>query len=292
MTADFNTVATEVGALVTVKNAAYGDSFAKCGQFLALLYPGGIQPAQYDDALAMVRIFDKQMRVATRKDAFGESPYRDIAGYGILGATKDERFTRCHTPLPPEEVERISGEVAKTPPICVSCASDAAKCEHSGETVKWCGWYTSSLRERIAEAKGTAISEIDIGLVVMAEAKEPQALDLSLPSIMLECTAEEAHRKYAEENAEWLTTDIGTMEELIERWDCLQALNTYLDRGGDAAFVMDEINYITHDLKAYAAKGAKLMEAKAAAILKNAKRGYYSPEVNQIIIASNGERWK
>jgi hypothetical protein len=177
-------------------------------------------------------------------------------------------------PLHPEDVERISGAMAKTPPLCVSCTLNGNECEHSGETVKWCGHYTSSLRERIAEAK------------------EPQALDLSLPSIMLECTAEEAHRKYAEENAEWLTTDIGTMEELIERWDCLQALNTYLDRGGDAAFVMDEINYITHDLKAYAAKGAKLMEAKAAAILKNAKRGYYSPEVNQIIIASNGERWK
>ena len=84
-------IAEEVGALVTEKNAAYGDSFATCGQFLQLLYPAGIRVDQYTDALAMVRIFDKQKRIATRKDAFGESPYRDIAGYGLLGAVKDER---------------------------------------------------------------------------------------------------------------------------------------------------------------------------------------------------------
>jgi len=87
---DFKKIGTDIGALVNEKNAAYGDSFAKCGQFLTLLYPDGIRPEQYDDALALVRIFDKQMRIATRKDAFGESPYRDIAGYGILGTAKDE----------------------------------------------------------------------------------------------------------------------------------------------------------------------------------------------------------
>ena len=89
-TGKFERIATELGALVEEKNRCYGDSFAKCNQFLALLYPNGIRPDQYGDALAMVRIFDKQMRIATRKDAFGESPYRDIAGYGILGAAKDE----------------------------------------------------------------------------------------------------------------------------------------------------------------------------------------------------------
>lgn len=80
----------QVGALVDVKNAAYGDSFACCGEFLRLLYPDGIRPEQYTDALCLVRIFDKMKRIATRKDAFGESPYRDIAGYGLLGAAKDE----------------------------------------------------------------------------------------------------------------------------------------------------------------------------------------------------------
>jgi len=86
----FEEIAAEVGRLVTEKNAAYGDSFAKCGDFLRLLYPLGIQPEQYEDALAVVRVFDKLMRIATDKDALGESPWRDIAGYGVLGAAADE----------------------------------------------------------------------------------------------------------------------------------------------------------------------------------------------------------
>jgi hypothetical protein len=79
-------IAGEIGKLVEEKNAAYGSSFAKAGDFLRLLYPDGIPPEKYQDALLLVRIFDKQMRIATAKDALGESPYRDIAGYGILGA--------------------------------------------------------------------------------------------------------------------------------------------------------------------------------------------------------------
>lgn len=88
-TGKFRIVGEQVGALVEEKNAAYGDSFAKTGEFLRILYPDGIRPDQYGDALCLVRIFDKQMRIATQKGAFGESPYRDIAGYGILGAVKD-----------------------------------------------------------------------------------------------------------------------------------------------------------------------------------------------------------
>jgi hypothetical protein len=80
-----------LGELTQMKNAAYGDSFDKCGDILAILYPSGIRPEQYRDALAIVRVIDKLFRIATRKDAFGESPWKDIAGYGILGAVGDER---------------------------------------------------------------------------------------------------------------------------------------------------------------------------------------------------------
>ncbi|GAB6990869.1 hypothetical protein [Paenibacillus pini] len=86
----FEKVANEVAEIVKEKNIAYGDSFNTCGEFLKLLYPNGIAPDQYSDALCMVRIFDKQMRIANKKDAFGESPYRDITGYGLLGVVKDE----------------------------------------------------------------------------------------------------------------------------------------------------------------------------------------------------------
>jgi hypothetical protein len=86
--AAYTTIANEVGQLVAEKNAAYGNAFAKAGDFLKLLYPNGIAPDQMQDALVLVRIFDKMMRIATAKDALGEDPYRDIAGYGILGASQ------------------------------------------------------------------------------------------------------------------------------------------------------------------------------------------------------------
>lgn len=81
----------EVGALVDEKQRAYGNSFGKAGQFLRILFPVGIQPEQYGDALALVRIFDKCMRIATDKDALGESPFKDIAGYGLLGDMEHRR---------------------------------------------------------------------------------------------------------------------------------------------------------------------------------------------------------
>lgn len=82
----FIELGTEIGDVVERKNAAYGSSFAKAGPFLRMLYPGGLRVEQFDDALLLVRIFDKLQRIATDRDALGESPYRDIAGYGILGA--------------------------------------------------------------------------------------------------------------------------------------------------------------------------------------------------------------
>ena len=88
--AEYEQLGLEIGKLVQQKNRAYGDSFAKSGDFLRLLYPNGIKPEQYLDALAVVRIWDKLMRIATSKHALGESPYRDIAGYGILGAKFSE----------------------------------------------------------------------------------------------------------------------------------------------------------------------------------------------------------
>ena len=75
----------ELGVLVERKQRAYGDSFGRSAAFLRLLYPHGILPAQYDDVLVSVRIFDKLARLATGNDPDGESPYQDIAGYGLLG---------------------------------------------------------------------------------------------------------------------------------------------------------------------------------------------------------------
>jgi hypothetical protein len=75
-----------LGKLVDEKQAAYGNSFGHAGNVMAILYPNGISLEQMDDALVVVRIIDKLFRIANRKDAFGESPFNDIAGYGLLGA--------------------------------------------------------------------------------------------------------------------------------------------------------------------------------------------------------------
>jgi hypothetical protein len=83
-------IGTEIGNLVEEKNSAYGSAFEKAGQILAVLYPNGIKPEQYSDMLATVRILDKLFRIATNKKAFNEEPWKDIAGYGILGVAKEQ----------------------------------------------------------------------------------------------------------------------------------------------------------------------------------------------------------
>lgn len=92
MSKNFKELAADIGELVTLKNKAYGNSFERCGEFLKILYPDGIAPENYGDMLCVVRIFDKLMRVATKKGAFAESPWLDLAGYGLLGLHRDEQM--------------------------------------------------------------------------------------------------------------------------------------------------------------------------------------------------------
>lgn len=86
---DYVKIAQEVGQLVTDKQAAYGDSFNKSQQIIKILYPDGIKPENYGDLLTIIRMIDKLFRIATSKNAYGESPYRDIAGYALLGLSND-----------------------------------------------------------------------------------------------------------------------------------------------------------------------------------------------------------
>lgn len=83
----YHKTASQVADTVATKQAAYGDSFGRSGACLRQMYPHGINLEQYDDLLTIVRILDKLFRIATDKDALGESPWHDIAGYAILGAT-------------------------------------------------------------------------------------------------------------------------------------------------------------------------------------------------------------
>lgn len=80
---NYENIGAQIGKLVQVKNEQYGDAFNKSGRFLKILYPGGVKPEQYTDMLALVRIFDKQMRIANGNQG-EENAFQDIAGYGIL----------------------------------------------------------------------------------------------------------------------------------------------------------------------------------------------------------------
>jgi hypothetical protein len=89
----FRELGRTIGELVATKNQAYGDSFARSGEIMRVLYPDGIRPDQYEDALGVVRVIDKLFRIATDRDALGESPWFDVAGYGVLGAARASKAT-------------------------------------------------------------------------------------------------------------------------------------------------------------------------------------------------------
>jgi len=88
----YKEIGEEIGDLVDKKNKAYGSSFEKASEILEILYPNGVRVDQYTDMLAMVRILDKMFRIANHKEAFDEEPWKDIAGYGILGTAKERKY--------------------------------------------------------------------------------------------------------------------------------------------------------------------------------------------------------
>lgn len=81
----YETIGREIGALVDRKQVEYGDSFHRCETIIRTLWPDGIPPEAYVDALAVVRVVDKLFRIAAGKRG-SEDPWRDIAGYGLLGS--------------------------------------------------------------------------------------------------------------------------------------------------------------------------------------------------------------
>ncbi len=86
----------ELGKLVDEKQLAYGDAMTVCQKVLEVHLEryydssGGfyrISPALLEHIIRQVRIIDKQCRIFSNPegDLTGESPYKDIAGYGLLG---------------------------------------------------------------------------------------------------------------------------------------------------------------------------------------------------------------
>ena len=79
----------EIGKLVSIKQKQYGNSFGKASEFLKILYPNGITLEQYNDMLALVRDFDKSMRIANGNQG-EEDAWQDKLGYALLSVIRNK----------------------------------------------------------------------------------------------------------------------------------------------------------------------------------------------------------
>lgn len=134
--AEFAEAGARIGRIVEEKNRAYGNSFVRSAEILRMLYPTGVLPEQYGDMLGIVRVLDKLSRIATDRDQFGESPWGDIAGYGILGEVRviHERLAAAPTAsavpgraeaeaVLHREIERLEAAGRLTPSDRIACGA-------------------------------------------------------------------------------------------------------------------------------------------------------------------------
>ena len=185
----FEELGTEIGQLVDEKNAAYGSSFAKCGEFMRLLYPAGIPPHKVENALLLVRIFDKQMRIATDEDALGESPFADIAGYGLLGARmhKEKQGTWQGIVSGPDVANSSKAQPASAEPLTNQPTTPSASEPAASETSQQ---PASSSPPPTAATASTAVAD------VYARGADQERLDRSeYPSLDYEEAAFQAREE-------------------------------------------------------------------------------------------------
>ena len=98
---DYEEIGASIGRLIQEKQEAYGDSFNRANEILRVLYPDGVSPDKYRDFLAVTRVIDKLFRIATDRDAYGESPWKDIAGYSLLSIAHPEESEENFKFTPP-----------------------------------------------------------------------------------------------------------------------------------------------------------------------------------------------
>lgn len=80
----FQELASELAEMLTEKNRKYGDSYARMAHVLPIFYPDGVPGDHLLDAVFILRIVDKLMRIASAQKDDDEDPVMDIAGYAIL----------------------------------------------------------------------------------------------------------------------------------------------------------------------------------------------------------------
>lgn len=85
----YECTAIDIAKIVSTKQKQYGNSFNKAGEYLKLLYPEGVKPEQYTEMLALVRDFDKSMRIANGNQG-NEDAWSDKAGYALLAVVRNK----------------------------------------------------------------------------------------------------------------------------------------------------------------------------------------------------------
>ena len=85
----YEQVGQQIGRLLDEKQRNYGDSFHRCPDVLAVLYPHGIPVNQYANVLYFARMLDKMFRLAHGQPD-SEDPLQDIAGYALLRCKNQE----------------------------------------------------------------------------------------------------------------------------------------------------------------------------------------------------------
>ena len=81
---DFLSIGEELGQMLASKNRKYGDSYARMAHVLPMFYPDGVPGDHLLDAVFILRIIDKLMRIASAQGDDEEDPVKDIAGYAML----------------------------------------------------------------------------------------------------------------------------------------------------------------------------------------------------------------
>ena len=80
----FYDIASNLAEMLTDKNRKYGDSYARMAHVLPIFYPDGVPGEHLLDAVFILRIIDKLMRISSAQKDDDEDPVVDIAGYAIL----------------------------------------------------------------------------------------------------------------------------------------------------------------------------------------------------------------
>lgn len=140
MTNTLKDLAEKLGQTLEIKHEAYGDAVGKSAAFLTLLYPNGIPVEAYGSVSLLLRIFDKQCRIANKPNAFGEDPFLDIGGYGLLGQRMVLNKAEAQIPTP----ESVS-EILNTPRVknCARCV------EESKQELCWVCFYRYHLGDSV-----------------------------------------------------------------------------------------------------------------------------------------------